>query len=51
MSKNGEKAKKNYEAGFWNKTALRNLVKKGWLTSSEYRDITGEDCGSAGNIE
>lgn len=41
-SKDFKKYKYYYESGFWNKKALKNVVKKGKLTPEEYEDITGE---------
>ena len=43
MSAKFEKVKKYYETGLWNKQMVRNAVKKGWITESEYREITGEE--------
>lgn len=43
MSKNAQKAKAFYEAGFWKKNDLKRLVEKGWLTESEYKEIVGEE--------
>ena len=31
-----------YEAGIWKKKAVKNAVVKGWITTSEYEEITGE---------
>ena len=31
-----------YEAGIWKKKAVKNAVIKGWITTSEYEEITGE---------
>lgn len=31
-----------YKGGFWKKRQLENAVKKGWITSDEYEEITGE---------
>lgn len=41
-SKDFDKYKYYYDSGFWNKKALKNVVKKGKLTPEEYEDITGE---------
>ena len=41
-SKNFEKYKGYYEAGYWNMEMLKNVVKKGKLTKAEYKEITGE---------
>ena len=38
---NFEMAKKNYERGLWTDTMLQTLVKKGKLTSDEYKEIVG----------
>lgn len=42
-SKNFEKVKKYYNSGYWSKNRVKNAVFKGWITKSEYRDITGEE--------
>lgn len=34
--------KKYYDEGMWNKKAVKNAVKKGWITADEYEEITGE---------
>lgn len=31
-----------YKGGFWKKRQVENAVKKGWITSDEYEEITGE---------
>lgn len=38
-----EKIWKYYTSGNWNKTMVRNAVKKGKITAGDYRIITGED--------
>lgn len=40
-----ELVKKYYESGMWGKKAARNAVVKGWITSEEYAEITGEPYG------
>lgn len=42
LTPNGEKAKYYYDSGFWNKTMLYNVTKKGWISQAEYEEITGE---------
>lgn len=45
MNEHSEKyelVKSYYEDGFWKKKAVRNAVKKGWITAEEYEEITGE---------
>ena len=37
-----ELVKSYYDSGLWNKKAVRNAVKKGWITPEEYEEITGE---------
>ena len=37
-----EKIRKYYAAGSWNKTMVRNAVRKGKITAEEYQEITGE---------
>lgn len=41
MSSFAEKCKKYYEAGFYTKSMLANLVTKGKLTQEEYTEIVG----------
>ncbi len=38
---NLELAKKNYDRGLWSKEMIALLVKKGKLTESQYKKITG----------
>lgn len=38
-----EVIKRNYDRGLWNKTMVKTAVKKGVITASQYKDITGED--------
>lgn len=40
---NFDLAKKNYERNLWSKEMLATLVKKGKLTTEQYKEITGED--------
>ena len=42
MSPKFEKVKGHYEDGLWNKTMVKNAVKKGWITAEEYKIITGK---------
>ena len=42
MSKNFEKVKEYYKKGLWSKARVQNAVGK-WITSDEYREITGEE--------
>lgn len=42
MSPKFEKVKGYYEDGLWNKTMVKNAVKKSWITAAEYKIITGE---------
>lgn len=45
MNEHSEKyglVKDYYDRGLWKKKAVRNAVLKGWITSAEYREITGE---------
>jgi len=37
-----EMVKGFYDSGLWSKKAVRNAVKKGWITEAEYEEITGE---------
>ena len=43
MSKNFNKVKSYYDRGLWSIERVREAVVKGWITSEEYRLITGED--------
>lgn len=38
-----ELVKEYYDAGFWKKKAVKNAVRRGWITSDEYLEITGEE--------
>lgn len=31
-----------YDSGRWGLTAVRNAVKKSWITAAEFEEITGE---------
>lgn len=35
-------AKKNYDAGLWNRAMLENLLNLGRLTQAEFNDIVGD---------
>lgn len=37
-----ELVKGYYNSGEWKKKAVRNAVKRGWITAAEYEEITGE---------
>ena len=37
-----ELVKSFYDEGLWSKKAVRNAVKKGWITAAEYEEITDE---------
>lgn len=41
-SKKFEKVKNFYDWGCWSKAMVKNAVVKGWITSDEYEEITGE---------
>ena len=43
LSETARKYKRYYEKKFWNKTMLKNMVKKGHITEKEYELITGEE--------
>lgn len=38
-----ELVKNYYNDGLWKKKAVRNAVKRGWITAAEYTEITGEE--------
>lgn len=40
-SKNYEKVKGYYDGGYWSEARVKNAVTKGWITESEYEEITG----------
>lgn len=41
-SKKFETVKKYYDKGLWTIEAVRNAVFKGWITTEEFEEITGE---------
>ena len=41
-SKRFDLVKGYYDAGDWKLKAVRNAVKRGWITAEEYEEITGE---------
>ena len=42
MSKYYNLVRKNYDNGFWSIDKVRDAVIKGWITSDEFQEITGE---------
>ena len=45
MNEHSEKyelVKGYYDSGLWKLKAVRNAVKKGWITIEEFEEITGE---------
>lgn len=40
---NYETIKKNYDRGLWNKSMVKTAVKKGVITTEQYKEITGEE--------
>lgn len=40
-SRNYEKVRGYYNGGYWSKVRVKNAVAKGWITESEYEEITG----------
>ena len=45
MSEHSEKfelVKGYYDSGEWKKKAVKNAVKRGWITAEEFEEITGE---------
>lgn len=42
MSAKFEAVKKWYKMGLWSVDRVKNAVAKGWITSGEFKDITGE---------
>lgn len=43
MSDKYEKVKKYYDDGLWSTDKVKNAVVHKWITSDEYKEITGED--------
>lgn len=41
-SRKFETVKKWYDKGLWKIEAVRNAVKKDWITADEFEEITGE---------
>ena len=37
-----EEVKHYYDFGLWKKKAVKNAVKKNWITAAEYEEIAGE---------
>ena len=37
-----ELVKNYYNEGLWKKKAVKNAVKREWITAAEYEEITGE---------
>lgn len=42
MSKYYKLVKRNYDAGYWDISRVRDAVVKGWITEEEFEAITGE---------
>lgn len=45
MNEHSEKfalVKSYYESGLWKKKAVKNAVRKNWITAAEYEEIVGE---------
>lgn len=45
MNEHSEKfelIKSYYDSGSWKKKAVKNMVKRGWITAEEYFEIVGE---------
>lgn len=42
-----ETVKRNYDRKLWNKQMVAMAVRKGVITSEQYKDITGDDEGMA----
>lgn len=45
MNEHSEKfelVKGYYDAGLWKKKAVKNAVRREWITADEYAEITGE---------
>lgn len=44
-----ELVKNYYEHGRWSIQAVKNAVVRGWINSTEFAEITGEEYGGTGN--
>ena len=42
-----DKVKRYYEAGYWDRSRVRNAVAKRWITEEEYEEITGGEYAEA----
>lgn len=42
-SKNYDKVKHWHSLKMWNEARVRNAVKMGWITETEFKEITNED--------
>ena len=42
-SKNFQNIKNWYGMGLWGLERVKNAVVKGWITATEYKEITGKD--------
>ena len=42
---NFEMVKKNFERGLWNAAMVKMAVRKGVITKTEYKEITGKSYG------
>lgn len=45
MNEHSEKfylVKNYYDSDMWRKKAVKNAVRKGWITAAEYEEIVGE---------
>ena len=43
MSEKYETVKRYWNLGLWNEQKVRNAVAKGWITSAEFKVITGKN--------
>ena len=42
-SKNYKKVMGYYDGGYWSEARVKNAVAKGWITASEYEEITEDN--------
>lgn len=42
-SKNYDKVKRFYDMKMWDETKVRNAVRMNWITTDEFKEITGKD--------
>ncbi len=51
QSSNYSKVKKYYRTGLWDIERVRNAVVKNWITTAEFKEITGSKYESEAAVE